>query len=83
MGENSALSEIESIVGPEAMAEIRRRLAGEQIYIPRRADLDSTVICAEFNTMMHEGSTCGNAYQRIADKHEVSTRTVMRIIAGA
>ena len=84
MSEATALSEIVSIVGEEKMREICQRLGGERVYIPRRVPtLEDVEICQEFNTLLHDGSTCGNAYQTIADAHGVSVRTVQRAISGA
>ena len=81
MGEVSAFSEIQSIVGAEAAEELCFRLGGESVYIPRRPELDANVIAREFNAKLHDGSTCGNAYKQIAQQHDVSARTIMRLIA--
>jgi len=85
MSEGSAFSLIESIVGHDVAAEIVSRLGGERVYIPRHhvvADRDTT-ICESFNGMLHNGSTCGNAYQAIATEYDLTPRRVQQIVTGA
>ena len=83
MGETSAFSLIESIVGGQAAAEIVHQLGGETVYIPTRTALDGQEICDEFISIIHNGATTMSAYQQIADHHHVSPRTIMRTIVGS
>jgi len=83
MGDDSALSLIQSIVTPAQMTEIVRCLGGERVYIPSKMPLDSQGVCDEFVTILHDGSTAMSAYQQIADAHHVSPRTIMRTIIGS
>lgn len=82
MNETSALAIIQSIVSADEMAEIRRQLGGERIYIPARQPLDGREVCDEFLGIVHGGSTTMSAYQQLAEEHNVSPRTIMRTITG-
>jgi len=83
MNDDSAFVQMQSIVGPNLMAEICRQMGGERIYIPARLPLDGESVCQEFVNIVHNGSTAMSAYQRLADEHHVSPRTIMRTIIGS
>ena len=83
MGDDSALSLIQSIVTPDQMEQIVTCLGGERVYIPSKMPLDSQEVCDEFVAIIHDGSTSMSAYQQLATEHHVSQHTIRRVITGS
>jgi|GEM_PF-4475208 len=80
MGETSAFSIVTQLVGEEAAEAIREHFAGEMVYIPRRPILDADTIRAEVDEVLPGSASVLSAYETVAERHNVSTRTIRRLV---
>lgn len=82
MMENRPAIELCELVGEETMAEICVRFGGQQIYIPHAVPQRSEKIQADFDRIIPGSGSVGVAYEMVAQGHNVSLRTVQRIVCG-
>ena len=77
----SILDDLRDTIGDDATERLIAEFGGTRVYIPSSLTVDSEVVKREFADLVADGSTCMNAYRTIASEHNVSARTVRRLIS--
>ena len=83
-GTPSAFSILVDIVGHDKAEQLRDRLGGETVYVPRRPSCkyDPDELREAFERVIARAESVTDAYQNVADELHVSARTVRRIVAN-
>ena len=81
MGEASAFSILQNIVGDEVAARVIYELGGTALYVPRRVPVDHETVRNEFERTLPGSANVMSAYEQVAKRHGISIRTVRRIVA--